>query len=269
MATSTPQGSPPNAAVVIRERIKQKRLFEAQFLFGLLDEDDVSPQEKLVLERELNGLLAVVRDLQIQANKYLADGEYNLARKMHREMERIAVDVPGLEDGKRRAGQSETAAALQETAPPDPAEEPKQTPPPAPAPKSDLDEVLSPLDDLPDLTPEIAPEEAPAAEETEAAPEPAPASANKAKKPAGSSKKKLMLAAAILILALLGFLLMKNGQRETPPVAPQQPQPGQEAEVAIKPLSVRQNDDAPGQTPTAAQGSESSRITIGELTVEE
>lgn len=85
-----------NAAVVIRERIKERRLFEAQFLFGLLDEDDVSPQERLALERELEGLLAIVRDLQLQANKYLAEGEPALARKMHREMERIAIDVPGL-----------------------------------------------------------------------------------------------------------------------------------------------------------------------------
>ncbi len=82
--------------MVIRERIKERRLFEAQFLFGLLDEDDVSPQERLDLERELEGLLAVVRDLQLQANKYLAEGEPALARKMHREMERIAIDVPGL-----------------------------------------------------------------------------------------------------------------------------------------------------------------------------
>ena len=126
MATApSPQDSSPNAAVVIRERIKQKRLFEAQFLFGLLDEDDISPQEKLVLERELNGLLAVVRDLQLQANKYLAEGEYNLARKMHKEMERIAVDVPGLEDGKRRVGRVE-AAALQDSVLPDLVEEPKR-----------------------------------------------------------------------------------------------------------------------------------------------
>lgn len=94
----TPSHSTPshNAAVVIRERIKERRLFEAQFLFGLLDEDDVSPQERLTLERELDGLLAIVRDLQLQANKYLAEGAPALARKMHREMERIAIDVPGL-----------------------------------------------------------------------------------------------------------------------------------------------------------------------------
>lgn len=94
----TPSHSTPshNAAVVIRERIKERRLFEAQFLFGLLDEDDVSPQERLTLERELDGLLAIVRDLHLQANKYLAEGEPDLARKMHREMERIAIDVPGL-----------------------------------------------------------------------------------------------------------------------------------------------------------------------------
>ena len=58
-----------NAGVVIRERIKEKRLFEAQFLFGLLDEDDMAAQERLTLERELDGLLAVVRELQLQANK--------------------------------------------------------------------------------------------------------------------------------------------------------------------------------------------------------
>jgi len=90
-----------NAAVVIRERIKEKRLFEAQFLFGLLDEDDLPPQERQALERELEGSLAVVRDLQLQANKYLAEEAYVLAGKMYREMERVAIDVPGLENGKR------------------------------------------------------------------------------------------------------------------------------------------------------------------------
>lgn len=98
-----------NAAVVIRERIKEKRLFEAQFLFNLLDEDDMPAQERLTLERELEGLLAVVRDLQLQANKYLAEGEHVLARKMHREMERIAIDVPGLDSGKRYMDEHDTA----------------------------------------------------------------------------------------------------------------------------------------------------------------
>lgn len=271
MATApSPQDSSPNAAVVIRERIKQKRLFEAQFLFGLLDEDDISPQEKLVLERELNGLLAVVRDLQIQANKYLAEGEYNLARKMHKEMERIAVDVPGLEDGKRRIG------AAREEAPVPVKEQPQteQPPQPLPAPKSDLDDILSPLDDLPDIAPEpretetsggMKTTEAPAA--AEAAPEPA-----KAKKTARSSKMNLWLAASILVVVLLGLLLIKIvGDKPTPPVTPQ-PQPGQKAEVAIEPLSVRQNDAAPkpaeGQS-AGAEEAQSGSITIGELRVEE
>ena len=57
MPTSTPSPSAAhgaaNAAVVIRERIKEKRLFEAQFLFGLLDDDDMPRQDRLALEREL------------------------------------------------------------------------------------------------------------------------------------------------------------------------------------------------------------------------
>lgn len=114
-----------NAAVVIRERIKEKRLFEAQFLFGLLDEDDIPMQERLTLERELDGLLAVVRDLQLQANKYLAEGEPLLAQKMHREMERIAIDVPGLEFGKRHIEEQDIASRA--AAPPHVAEKPDQT----------------------------------------------------------------------------------------------------------------------------------------------
>ena len=96
METSSFPASPHNAAVVIRERIREKRLFEAQFLFGLLDEEDVGQKEYLSLKRELDGLLSVVRDLQLQANKYIADGEPHLAQKMHLEVQRIAIDVPGL-----------------------------------------------------------------------------------------------------------------------------------------------------------------------------
>ena len=121
-----------NAAVVIRERIKEKRLFEAQFLFGLLDEDDIPAEERQALERELDGLLAVVRDLQLQANKYIAEGEYVLARKMHREMERIAVDVPGLEYGKRQVEAQDQAArkAVADPTPVPEATRPKNEPGP-------------------------------------------------------------------------------------------------------------------------------------------
>ena len=82
----------------------------------------------------------------------------------------------------------------------------------------------------------------------------------------------LWLAASILVVVLLGLLLIKiAGDKPTPPVTPQ-PQPGQKAEVAIEPLSVRQNDAAPkpaeGQS-AGAEEAQSGSITIGELRVEE
>lgn len=239
-----------NAAVVIRERIKEKRLFEAQFLFGLLDEDDMPVQERLALERELDGLLAVVRDLQLQTNKYLAEGEHVLARKMHREMERIAIDVPGLEFGRRHLDEQDLTS--------------RESP------------LLHPVDGMvPSRTFENGGEE----------PEP-----KKPRQPGlvaqarhritglqrrytSVSKGKLLLTGAVLILLILSLLFLNLMRREYSDASLKAKS---EEGVAIKPLSVRQGESSAVHADESAQtkpapaetGDAAADISISPLSVE-
>lgn len=93
---------------LIRSRIREKRLFEARFLYRQLG-DAIDEGEKAVLERELAGLMQQVDTLQRQARTLLAEGQREQAARLYREMEAIAVDVPGLVEDKRAL---EGAAAL-------------------------------------------------------------------------------------------------------------------------------------------------------------
>jgi len=93
---------------LIRSRIKEKRLFEARFLYRQLG-DAIGEKEKVALERELAGLMQQVGTLQQQARILLAEGQREQAARLYREMEAIAVDVPGLAEDKRAL---EGAAAL-------------------------------------------------------------------------------------------------------------------------------------------------------------
>jgi len=94
--------------ILIRSRIREKRLFEARFLYRQLG-DAIGEREKAALERELAGLIQQVDTLQQQARKLLAEGQREQAARLYREMEAIAVDVPGLAEDKRAL---EGAAAL-------------------------------------------------------------------------------------------------------------------------------------------------------------
>lgn len=263
MPTSPPSELPShNAAIVIRERIKEKRLFEAQFLFGLLDEDDVPAQERLVLERELDGLLAVVHDLQVQANKYIAEGEYVLARKMHREMERIAIDVPGLEYGKRQleaqdqkaANPSESAAPQEDSA----AEASSAQEPPRKAALSDrvgdwLDSLRVNKENALAGDTEASPSDAAARKETEADEE------EELEEERPSRGRRFLALAALLLCLVLGLLFL-NTMRNNSAHTVQNQQQNKE-NIEIKPLSVQSGE--------GAEESGSGSIRIGELTIEE
>ncbi len=240
-----------NAAVVIRERIKKKRLFEAQFLFGLLDEDDMPALERQELERELDGLLAVVRDLQLQANKYLAEGEHVLARKMHREIERIAIDVPGLEQGKKFVEAQELAG-----------KESAQT-----LRQENLAQGVegSKEEDL--QTRRALPGQAFAAQWRQW-------TSSIQTGFSGLSKGKLILAGSLLALVVISFLFLNMMRREYSD-ASLKAQAGDG--VAIKPLSVRpgesssvHNADPAGQTQAVAPATTTpnASISIGSLSVE-
>lgn len=267
MPTPPPSELPShNAAIVIRERIKEKRLFEAQFLFGLLDEDDVPAQERLVLERELDGLLAVVHDLQVQANKYIAEGEYVLARKMHREMERIAIDVPGLEYGKRQleaqdqktSSQSEAAGLHEGTASSATTEDSPAHDPPRKVALSDrvgdwLDSLRAKDNALAGDTEASA---LGAAENREAEADQETEQEGEDERP--SKGRRLLALAALLLFLVLGLMFLNTMRNNSDHRAQNQQN---KENVEIKPLSVQSGEDAekPG----------TGSIRIGELTIEE
>ena len=267
MPTSPPSELPShNAAIVIRERIKEKRLFEAQFLFGLLDEDDVPAQERLVLERELDGLLAVVHDLQVQANKYIAEGEYVLARKMHREMERIAIDVPGLEYGKRQleaqdqksSNQSEAATLHEGTASSATAEDVPAHEPPRKVAISDR--VGDWLDSLRAKDNALAGDtEANALGATERQETEADREDQEGEDEKPSKGRKLLALAALLLFLVLGLMFLNTMRNNSAHKAQNQQQ--NKENVEIKPLSVQSGEGS------AEPGASS--IRIRELTIEE
>ncbi len=239
-----------NAGVVIRERIKEKRLFEAQFLFGLLDEDDMPAQERLNLERELDGLLAVVLDLQLQANKYLAEGQHVLARKMHREMERIAIDVPGLEFGKRHIEEQDVVYIE----------------PVKPHADAGAAQVESFDGEIEDPKPEGLWWQSLVASVRHWL-------AATKRRYAFVPKGKLLLAASLLILLIISILFLNLMRREYSDASLKAKA---EEGVAIKPLSVRQGEsstvhvDEPAQTKLEPATVEDSavNIKIGTLSVE-
>lgn len=89
-----------NPSALIRSRIREKRIFEARFLFRQLGAE-IGEREKSALERELSDSLAQVKKMQQQAREYAAQGQNNLAETLYSAIERIAIDVPGLAEEKK------------------------------------------------------------------------------------------------------------------------------------------------------------------------
>ena len=89
-----------NPSALIRSRIREKRIFEARFLYRQLGAE-IGDKEKTALERELSGSLEQVKKLQQQAREYIAQGQNNLAATLYLDIEQIAIDVPGLAEEKK------------------------------------------------------------------------------------------------------------------------------------------------------------------------
>jgi hypothetical protein len=112
MPASKPESvlSVENPVSLIRSRIKEKRLFEARFLFRQLG-DVIGAPEKAAVERELTALLRQVDALQQQARLLLAQGQKEGAEGLFRQIEEIAIDVPGLAEEKRAVEGAEAILA--------------------------------------------------------------------------------------------------------------------------------------------------------------
>jgi hypothetical protein len=90
-----------NPTALIRSRITEKRIFEARFLCRQLGAE-IATAEKIVLQRELEILVARIKDLRQQARAHAAEGLGAAADSVYREIERIAIDVPGLVEERAR-----------------------------------------------------------------------------------------------------------------------------------------------------------------------
>lgn len=99
-----------NPSALIRSRIREKRIFEARFLYRQLGAE-IGAKEKIALERELSGSLEQVKKLQQQAREYTAQGQNSLAVKLYLDIEQIAIDVPGLAEEKKALAGAEALVA--------------------------------------------------------------------------------------------------------------------------------------------------------------
>jgi hypothetical protein len=90
-----------NPTALIRSRITEKRIFEARFLCRQLGAE-IDAMEKIALQRELESLVARIGDLRQQARAHAAEGRGAVADSVYREIEWIAIDVPGLQEERAR-----------------------------------------------------------------------------------------------------------------------------------------------------------------------
>lgn len=120
-----------NPASLVRSRIKEKRVFEARFLYRQLAAE-IGDREKSALGQELTGLLAQVEKLEQQARQQLALGRSDLAERLYLDIEQIAIDVPGVSEARK---QLQGAGAIIKKAAGKKPEAPKQQPE---APKAEI-----------------------------------------------------------------------------------------------------------------------------------
>jgi len=137
MPASKPESalSVENPSALIRSRIREKRIFEARFLCRQLSAELGGP-EKEGLTKELAQLQAEVEKLRQRARACVAQGEYPQANALYRDIELIAIDMPGLAEEKAalegaeaiiakiaaKAVEHEPKVLLRTSAPPEPPE---------------------------------------------------------------------------------------------------------------------------------------------------
>lgn len=95
---------------LIQARIAEKRLFEARFLCRRLG-DGLGADKRQALARELDDALGQVEQLRRQAQALMAAGDHGQAGLLYRQIEAIAVDVPGVAEERQALAGAEALAA--------------------------------------------------------------------------------------------------------------------------------------------------------------
>jgi len=110
MPARTPELPVENPSALIRSRIRERRIFEARFLCRQLGAE-IEAREKHQLERELTDVLAQVNTLRQLAGQRIAEGRNDLAGQLYRDIEQLAIDVPGLAEEQRTLAGTEAIFA--------------------------------------------------------------------------------------------------------------------------------------------------------------
>ena len=238
MAASTPDPllDVANPSALIRARLRERRIIEARFLCRQLA-DELGEMERNTLEAELARLLGQVERLRQQARAHAEEGRHQQAARTFREIERIAIDVPGLA-AERQALEGARAVLARIT---DTAEQ------------RELEQTRL------EATPPLPADEAPH-----------PALARNRRRPA-RRLPRLWLAALLfgLVLAVVLFVLLRPGRKDAPvpPMAPAEPA----QQIHIRPL-VAAGPPEPTPPPAArpAEGdapAPAGSLRLGELQV--
>ncbi len=116
---SQPLFSSDDTLEIIRSRINEKRLFEAQFLWRKLGRE-LTAEDRASLEANLAHGLKQVEQLRKEAQGLVARGAYEPARDLYCRVEAIAIDVPGVsEELKALAGAEALTERLARTVVPE------------------------------------------------------------------------------------------------------------------------------------------------------
>ncbi len=117
MAITDPYPPTEDPVALIRERIKEKRIFEARFLFRQFG-DEIGADRKMKLADELAATLSRAEQMLQRARAHAAGGERSRAEQVYREIEAIVIDMPGVaEEIKALAGASALITKMKPTAP--------------------------------------------------------------------------------------------------------------------------------------------------------
>lgn len=117
MAITDPHPPTEDPVALIRERIKEKRIFEARFLFRQFG-DEITADRKMKLADELAATLSRAEQMLQRARAHAAGGERSQAEQVYREIETIVIDMPGVaEEIKALAGASALITKIKPTAP--------------------------------------------------------------------------------------------------------------------------------------------------------
>ena len=205
-----------NPSALIRARIRERRIFEARFLCRQLT-DELGEMERNALEAELARLIGQVERLRQQARAHAEEGRHQQAARTFREIERIAIDVPGLAAERQTLeGARAVLARITDTAV-----------------QRELEQTRL------EATPPLPADEAPH-----------PALARNRRRPA-RRLPRLWLAALLfgLVLAVVLFVLLRPGRKDAPvpPMAPAAPA----QQIHIRPL-VAAGPPEEQQSPTEA-----------------